>query len=73
MLAADGADEPVMKRIKSLLAHAGTWLDDLLFPEDVLCLCCDRALGAGEEDGVCKSCRRALNAAISKFQSDIAG
>ena len=35
-------------------------LDDLLFPEDVLCLCCDHALGEDAQDGVCPSCMRAL-------------
>ena len=35
-------------------------LDDLLFPEDVLCLCCDHALGEDAQDGICPSCMRAL-------------
>ncbi len=34
--------------------------DELLFPGDVLCLCCDRALDDGAQCGVCKSCRCAL-------------
>lgn len=37
-------------------------LDDLLFPEDVLCLCCDRALGEDARDGICPACARALDA-----------
>lgn len=37
-------------------------MDDLLFPQDVLCLCCERALGEDAEDGVCPACARALNA-----------
>lgn len=35
-------------------------LDDLLFPGDVLCLCCDHALGADARDGICPSCARSL-------------
>ena len=31
----------IQRMMKRLLAA----LDDLLFPEDVLCLCCDHALG----------------------------
>ena len=42
------------------MARIGTWLDELLFPGDVLCLCCDHALGQDDEDGICKSCRREL-------------
>ena len=49
-----------MKKIRWMMARVGTWIDDLLFPEDVLCLCCDHALSAEDEDGICKSCRRAL-------------
>ena len=35
-------------------------LDDLLFPEDVLCLCCDHALGEDAQDGICPACARSL-------------
>ena len=42
------------------MARIGRWLDDLLFPEDVLCMCCDRALGRDDKGGVCSSCRRTL-------------
>ncbi|MGN0773339.1 MAG: ComF family protein [Candidatus Ventricola sp.] len=35
-------------------------LDELLFPGDVLCLCCERALGDDAQDGICPSCTRAL-------------
>ena len=42
--------------------RAAAWLDDLLFPPDVLCLCCERALGEDEADGVCSACAQALDA-----------
>lgn len=50
------------RKLIGLLGRAGAWLDDLLFPEKVLCLCCESALGEDEEDGVCPACMRALNA-----------
>ncbi|MBQ4266229.1 MAG: ComF family protein [Clostridia bacterium] len=36
------------------------WLDDVLFPENVLCLCCDHALGEADTDGICAACAQAL-------------
>lgn len=44
-------------------------MDDLLFPQDVLCLCCERALGEDAEDGVCPACARALNALAAAQES----
>lgn len=46
----------IQRRIGRLLEA----LDELLFPEDVLCLCCDHALGEDAQDGICPSCMRAL-------------
>ena len=37
-------------------------LDELLFPENVLCLCCDHALGEDARDGICPACARSLEA-----------
>ncbi|MBE5800272.1 MAG: ComF family protein [Clostridiales bacterium] len=50
----------MMKWIKCVLARLGEWMDDLLFPQHVLCLCCDHALDDEAADGVCKSCSRKL-------------
>jgi len=36
------------------------WLDELLFPDNVLCLCCDAALGEEARDGICSACEDAL-------------
>lgn len=47
-------------RMQRMLARVGAWIDDLLFPEDVLCLCCDHALGEDAQEGICAGCRRAL-------------
>lgn len=48
------------RRGRAGLARLLDVLDDWLFPEDVLCLCCDRALGEDAQDGVCPACMRAL-------------
>ena len=37
------------------------WMDDVLFPQNVLCLCCDHALGAEDTDGICAACALALD------------
>ena len=59
----------MMKRVRRIVSRVGAWLDDLLFPEDVLCLCCDRALGREDEDGVCHSCRMALDRLARRQQA----
>lgn len=46
-----------MQRVIGRLLDA---LDDWLFPEEVLCLCCDQALDERARDGICPSCARAL-------------
>lgn len=46
--------------IQGMIGRLLAALDDLLFPEDVLCLCCDHALGEDAQDGICPSCMRAL-------------
>ncbi len=45
----------------------GNWLkrligfvESLVFPDGVTCLCCSRGLGEDETDGVCPACRQAL-------------
>ena len=49
-----------MKGIRHFAARviriAGEWI----FPADVICLACDRAIGADAENGVCPACREAL-------------
>ena len=50
----------MMERIRRVLARVGVWADDLLYPQDVACLCCDGALGEKDTDGVCASCQAAL-------------
>lgn len=47
-----------MKR--SVFARIAAWLDDLLFPENAACLCCECALGEKDEDGLCAGCRKEL-------------
>lgn len=50
----------MMEELRRLLVRIGGWMDDLLFPENVACLCCDHALGEDDVDGVCGGCRKAL-------------
>lgn len=52
----------MMNRMKKAAARIAAWLDEFLFPENVLCLCCDHALTENDRDGVCKSCAMALQA-----------
>lgn len=42
------------------MACLGEWLDNLLFPENAACMCCDHALGKDDADGLCAGCRKAL-------------
>lgn len=48
--------------MKRLCSRAAAWLDDLIFPQHIRCLCCRRNLDEDEEDGVCPSCLRELDA-----------
>jgi len=47
--------------IQKTAGRALRWLDTWLFPDCVLCLCCDRALGEEAQRGVCPACAKALN------------
>lgn len=52
-------------------AHkAALWLDDLFFPENVSCLCCQSALGEGEWLNLCPACTEALNRLFEKQEAD---
>ncbi|MBR3794430.1 MAG: ComF family protein [Clostridia bacterium] len=41
----------------------------MLFPEKVLCLGCESALGEDDEDGICPACRRALDALAAEQET----
>ena len=62
-----------MMKIKRMLARMGTWIDDLLFPENVLCLCCEHALGEGDADGICAGCRGELARLAARQEEREAG
>lgn len=49
------------KKAKEWLARLMAWLDELLFPQGVTCLCCARAPKQTLEDGLCESCTAALD------------
>lgn len=59
----------MMEKLRRVLARLGGWMDDLLFPENVTCLCCDHALGEDDADGVCCGCRKALEKLSQKQES----
>lgn len=48
------------RAVKAAACRMLSVLDDWLFPERVLCLCCSNALGEDEVDGLCPACARAL-------------
>lgn len=50
-----------MKERSGWVARLLAAADDLLFPEQVVCLCCDRALDEEAQDGVCAACMQALD------------
>ena len=50
----------VLSRLAGLCKRFCAFLDDLLFPDRVRCLCCSRALDETEEDGLCPDCAQAL-------------
>lgn len=48
-------------RKKNVVGRLLAAMDELLFPSDVVCLCCDRALGEDAEYGMCPACAKALS------------
>jgi ComF family protein len=51
----------LMSRIWETLEQLAAWMDELLFPSDVACLCCGCALGP-QRSRICRSCQEALDA-----------
>ena len=49
-----------MKRIRRLVSRAIRIAENWVFPPDVLCLACDRAIGNDAACGVCPACQDAL-------------
>ena len=46
--------------LRMLARKAALWLDDLFFPENVSCLCCQSALGNDSWLTLCHACTDAL-------------
>lgn len=57
--------------VRALLGRLDSAAKAWLFPDDVLCLCCDAALGEDAQDGVCPACLRALEG-LSRRQEESA-
>lgn len=49
-----------MLKIKPIIRALLNALLDLLYPKDVTCLCCDRAIAPDAKDGLCGDCALAL-------------
>lgn len=49
-----------MEKLCKAAGRFVAFMDDLLFPDRVRCLCCSCALGDDEEDGLCPNCAQAL-------------
>ena len=47
-------------KLRLIAAHALRFAEEMVFPSDVLCLACSRALGEDAEMGVCPACMDAL-------------
>lgn len=58
----------VAEHIRALAERVGHTADAWLFPRDVACLCCDRALSEEARDGLCPSCKAALDEAFARMQ-----
>lgn len=56
--------------IHALAQKALLGLDDLLFPENVSCLCCQSALGSDDWLNLCPACREALNQLFEKQEAE---
>ena len=49
-----------MSKLRIYIAALKNALLDLLYPKDVICLCCDRAIAPDAQDGLCPACIEAL-------------
>ena len=58
-----------MMVLKRGFARLLTFLDDLLFPERVRCLCCSQAIGEDAQDGICPDCQAALGAMAARMEA----
>lgn len=56
--------------LRMLARKAALWLDDLFFPENVSCLCCQSALGNDSWLNLCPACTDALNQLFEKQEAD---
>lgn len=48
------------ERIRRMLSYAARWLEEMIFPQEVLCLACGHAIGEDAIAGVCPACMDAL-------------
>ena len=58
-----------MTALKRGFARLTAFLDELLFPERVRCLCCSAAIDEDAQDGVCPECQAALEAMTAQMEA----
>ena len=58
-----------MKRLRVRVARFFAFLDELLFPERVRCLCCSAAIYEDAQDGICPDCQAALEAMTARMEA----
>lgn len=58
-----------MSKLRSYIDLLKNMLLDLLYPKDVTCLCCDRAIAPDAQDGLCPACMEALDALEAQQQT----
>ena len=55
--------------LRERLARLPAFLDELLFPERVRCLCCSAAIGEDVQDGICPDCHAALEEMTARMEA----
>jgi len=59
-----------MSKLRIYMAALKNALLDLLYPKDVLCLCCDKAIAPDAQDGLCPACIEALEELEAQQQAE---
>jgi len=59
-----------MSKLRIYIAALKNALLDLLYPKDVICLCCDRAIAPDAQDGLCPACIEALEEFEARQQDE---
>ena len=58
-----------MECLRERIARLFAFLDELLFPERVRCLCCSAAIGEDAKNGICPDCQAALETMTARMEA----